>query len=325
MTKSSDNEQPCNLCISNTEPIGRVEQLLAVFKVAVSRQRIISISPLTAALAWMSHASAIVAAFAALTLSPCLASDGAAERSNDIEVHEVDDAAAKTQQAAVTQPIPDWKGLRRDTLYFLGYQAVVVAVLYALPESETNFDRGSAGWSKWWDNVSNPHRDSDDAYLNYITHPYWGAAYYIRGRERGLSRWQSFGYSALLSTLYEYGAEAFFEKPSYQDLWITPVIGSLLGEFVFSPLRESIKAKPGEPDGIDKFLLVLTDPLGAANELTDRLFGVETQVSLVPMGATRLTGPLATTFPGSRVGWRPEPDSGRLRGVTWGLRLEVRW
>ena len=202
-------------------------------------------------------------------------------------------------------------------------------MLYALPESVTDWDKSSAGLSKWWDNVSNPHRDTDDAYLNWITHPYWGAAYYIRGRERGLSRWQSFGYSALLSTLYEYGAEAFFEQPSYQDLWITPVIGSLLGEFVFSPLRESIKAKPGGPDGMDKFLLVVTDPLGAANELTDRIFGVETQVSLVPMGATRLSGsltrPLATTIsPGSRVAW-PHPDSGRLRGVTWGLQLEVRW
>ena len=201
------------------------------------------------------------------------------------------------QQLDVTT---DWKGLRRDTLYFAGYQFVVVGVLYAMPESVTNWDKNTAGVSKWWDNVSNPGRDEDDAYLNWITHPYWGATYYIRGRERGLSRWQSFGYSALLSTLFEYGAEAFFEKPSYQDLWITPVIGSLLGEFVFSPLRESIKAKPGGPDGMDKFLLVLTDPLGAANELTDRLFGVETQVSLVPMGATRLsvspTGPLATSF-----------------------------
>jgi hypothetical protein len=144
-----------------------------------------------------------------------------------------------------------------------------------------------------------------------------------------LSRWQSFGYSALLSTMFEYGAEAFFEKPSYQDLWITPVIGSLLGEFVFSPLRESIRAKPGGPDGMDKFLLVLTDPLGAANELTDRLFGVETKVSLVPMGATRLSvspmAPLATSISsGSRVSWQ-HPDNGRLRGVTWGLKLQVRW
>ena len=278
----------------------------------------------------MSRSPVILAAFAALALSPLLgrpAFGAAVEPMNEIEAHQVDDAAVETPRATPEQPpiTADWKGIGRDTWYFLGYQTVVVAVLYALPEEQTRFDKSSAGLSKWWDNVSNPHRDDDDPYLNWITHPYWGATYYIRGRERGLSRWQSFGYSALLSTLYEYGAEAFFERPSYQDLWITPVIGSLLGEFVFSPLRESIKAKPGGPDSMDKFLLVLTDPLGAANELTDRLFGVETQVSLLPMGATRLTGPLATTFPGSRVGWRPEPDSGRLRGVTWGLQLEVRW
>jgi hypothetical protein len=282
----------------------------------------------------MSRGPITLAAFAALALSTWLvrpACGAVVEPRNEIEAHQVDGAGGETPEAMSEQPAtpPDWKGLRRDTLYFMGYQFVVVAVLYALPESETNFDKSTAGLSKWWDNVSNPHRDDDDPYLNWITHPYWGAAYYIRGRERGLSRWQSFGYSALLSTLYEYGAEAFFEKPSYQDLWITPVLGSLLGEFVFSPLRESIKAKPGDRDGMDKFLLVLTDPLGAANELTDRLFGVETQVSLVPMGATRLSGsltrPLATSIsPGSRVAW-PHPDSGRLRGVTWGLQLEVRW
>jgi Domain of unknown function (DUF3943) len=267
----------------------------------------------------------VVAAIAALCLSLSLATPALA-MGIEQEVESVEAGGSSSQQLDVTV---DWKGVRRDTLYFLGYQAVAIAVLYPLPESVTGWDKDTAGFSKWWDNVSNPHRDKDDAYLNWITHPYWGAAYYIRGRERGLNRWQSFGYSALLSTLYEYGAEAFFEKPSYQDLWITPVIGSLLGEFVFSPVRESIKAKPGGPDGMDKFLLVLTDPLGAANELTDRLFGAETRVSFVPMRATRLpvspTGPLATSISsGSRVAW-PHPDSGRLRGVTWGLQLEVRW
>ena len=77
-----------------------------------------------------------------------------------------------------------------------------------------------------------PHLDDDKFYLNYMLHPYWGATYYIRGRERRLSRWQSLGYSALLSTLYEFGAEAFFEPVSYQDLIVTPLIGSLLGEYV---------------------------------------------------------------------------------------------
>ena len=187
----------------------------------------------------------IIAALAALALSPCLASEAPVERTDAPEVRSVADTPAETQDGHVKQPTADWPGVRRDTLYFLGYQAVVVAVLYALPDDQTRFDKDNAGWSKWRYNVTHPVWDDDEPYLNYGLHPYWGAAYYIRGRERGLTRWQSFGYSALLSSLYEFGAEAFFEPVSYQDLIVTPLIGSLLGEFVFSPLRDYIRAKPG--------------------------------------------------------------------------------
>ena len=282
----------------------------------------------------MSRGPVTLAAFAALTLTPWLARPAfgaAVDPGNEIKVHQVDDAAVETPRVTPEQPpiTADWKGIKRDTLYFLGYQAVVVGVLYALPEAQTRFDKGNAGLSKWRQNVTNPVWDDDDFFLNYVMHPYWGATYYIRARERGLSRWQSFGYSALLSTLYEFGAEAFFEPVSYQDLIVTPLIGSLIGEYVFSPLRKSIRSKPGGPDGLDKFALILTDPLGAANDLANRLFGVETQLSLAPMRATRLSGPrsrsMAAALPaGSGVGW-PGPDRARLRGVTWGLQLEVRW
>ena len=39
----------------------------------------------------------------------------------------------------------------------------------------------------------------------------WGAGYYIRGRERGVSRKESFWISALYSTVYEFGIESFLE------------------------------------------------------------------------------------------------------------------
>ncbi len=282
----------------------------------------------------MSRRPVALAAFAALALSLWLARPACGavvEPGDEIEVHPVDDAAIEPRRAAPEQPATteDWKGIRRDTWYFLGYQALVVSVLYALPEETTQFNRGSAGYGKWRENVTNPVWDNDDLYINYVLHPYWGAAYYIRARERGLGRWQSLGYSALLSTLYEFGAEALFEPVSYQDLVITPLIGSLIGEYVFSPVRNSIRSKPGGPDGLDKLVLILTDPLGALNDLTNRVFGAETQLSLAPMAATRPSGPtsglLAAAAPaGSRVGWL-RPDSARLRGVTWGLRLEVRW
>jgi hypothetical protein len=38
-------------------------------------------------------------------------------------------------------------------------------------------------------------------------------------------------------TLYEFGIEALFERPSYQDLIVTPVGGLLLGALLFEPIR----------------------------------------------------------------------------------------
>ena len=239
------------------------------------------------------------------------------------------DATPESQEAEpdTAAPPPDWKGLRRDTGYFLGYQFLVIGALYVMPVSVTNWDRDDDHLAKWWDNVTHPTMDDDDFYINYILHPYWGATYYIRGRERGLSRWQSVGYSTLLSTLYEFGAEALFEQPSYQDLVITPLVGSLLGEFVFAPIRSSIKSKAGPLDGWDKFALVMTDPLGAANDLTNRIFGVETQVALTPFrglnGSRPASGALASALyaGGGAAGAR----SIRPRNPVWGLQLDVRW
>jgi hypothetical protein len=58
--------------------------------------------------------------------------------------------------------------------------------------------------------------------------------------------------------MYEFGAEALFEQPSYQDLIITPAVGTLLGMYVFEPMRERIKAKGPEQKWYDKMALVLT-------------------------------------------------------------------
>ena len=219
---------------------------------------------------------------------------------------------------------PDWEGLRRDTWYFVGYQIVAVGLLQALPEDDTNFERGDPDFGKWHHNVSHPVWDKDDFFVNYVLHPYWGAAYYIRGRERGLSRWQALGYSALLSAIYEFGAEAMFEPVSYQDLVITPLAGWLLGEYVFTPIRASIKAKDGELDLLDKTALVLTDPLGALNGLTDRAFGVETEVALAPIGPSPPRGPATAAWAQGRSGWAGPGQAGGPR-ASWGLRLQLKW
>ncbi|MDR6855837.1 DUF3943 domain-containing protein [Variovorax guangxiensis] len=261
------------------------------------------------------------AVLAVLALSPWLASSVSCAPAETGE--EILERAAAPEPPVIASA--DWEGLRRDTWYFVGYQAAAVAVLSAMPAEQTRFDRSNASYGKWRDNVTNPVWDRDDQFVNYVLHPYWGAAYYIRARERGLDRWQSLGYSVFLSAVYEFGAEALFEPVSYQDLFITPLAGWLIGEYVFSPIRESIKAKPGEPDAMDQVALVLTDPLGALNGLTNRIFGVETQVSLAPIRPIGPSGPAAVAaLAGGRGRW-PGPPGTSPRGLSWGLQLQVRW
>jgi len=219
----------------------------------------------------------------------------------------------------------DWRGIRRDTVYFLGLQFAAIGVIYVLPEDISGWSpeqKDNYSIEKWKENVRNPHWDDDKWWINYILHPYWGGAYYIRAQERGLDRGQSFLYSVLLSTLYEYGTEAFFEKPSYQDLIVTPVVGSLLGRYLFTPIRQSIRAQPGELGWSSKTILFLTDPLGVINAQVDRIFGVKTDVNLQ-------FGPVVSQERRS-VSESPHyrqagdlTETAPIRG--WGLQLKMSW
>ena len=192
-------------------------------------------------------------------------------------------AAVASDQASE----PDFEGIKRDTWYFLGYQAAAVGIMYVLPEGVSGWDEESKdefSFEKWRDNVSNPTWDKDEDYINYILHPYWGAAYFVRARERGYNNHQSFWYSVLLSTLFEFGFEAMFEQPSIQDLVVTPVFGSLLGVY-FMRLRETIKQRNAgvtEVSTGDKVLMFATDPLGGLNRTVDKWFGRDAQVTVSP-------------------------------------------
>jgi hypothetical protein len=83
----------------------------------------------------------------------------------------------------------------------------------------------------------------------------------------------------LLSGLYEFGIEALFERPSYQDLIVTPVAGMLLGALLLEPIRARIQGKP-ELQWYDHLTLTATDPLGAANSLFERWLGIEADVQV---------------------------------------------
>jgi hypothetical protein len=202
-------------------------------------------------------------------------------------------ADPQTLELQVETDLRDRDGLKRDTWYFLGYQVATIGILYMMPE-------GVSGWTEeqkeeyslsiWWEHVTNPTWDSDDDYINYLLHPYWGAAYFVRARERGYDNKQAFWYSVLLSSMYEFGVEALFEEPSIQDLIVTPVFGSWLGTY-FMRVRGDIRehsATRGYRTTKEKWVWVLTDPLGSLNSMFDNWFGwEESQLQIRPYLAER--------------------------------------
>ena len=143
------------------------------------------------------------------------------------------------QNRMTYDPVRDPKRLGLNTALYIGGTFVAFAVLWASPESFSGWDkdkiREEGLINQWKENVrTGPIWDQDDWFLNWIMHPYVGAIYYMSARGSGYRWWESFLYSTLMSTFFwEYGVEAFAEIPSWQDLVITPVLGSVVGELFF--------------------------------------------------------------------------------------------
>lgn len=187
----------------------------------------------------------------------------------------------------------------------LGVMGVgMMGIIWSLPESISKWDK-SKGFvalaSKYDDNIKKgPVVDKDDWVVNYIGHPVSGAAYYTMVRHQGFSRMESFAFSVAMSTFFwEYGLEAFAEVPSIQDLIITPVIGSLMGE-VFYMAQQKIDANGGKILGsraLGTTASVLMNPAGALskqiNKALDGNFIKDARISITnsnPMPAIHIPG-----------------------------------
>jgi hypothetical protein len=106
-----------------------------------------------------------------------------------------------------------------------------------------------------------PRVDNDRFFFNYLAHPLSGSEYYITGRNRGLTPWEGLAYSAGMSTFFEFFIEASYERASWQDLWITPVAGFVVGELRWQGKKALEDPKTGKPEGIlNKILYVVLDP-----------------------------------------------------------------
>ena len=212
--------------------------------------------------------------------------------------------------------------LGEDALYFLAPAFAVLGGIYLLPEDVSNWDKDEINWEggsgKWRKNVTSWHWDSDDDWINYIGHPYFGSSYHIYARHYGYSRLESFLFSFAASASYEIALEAWAERVSIQDMIFTPLLGWGLAEMLL-PLEHTIKQngnKVFNSSTLGSISLFLIDPFGHVvlplKEWTKRIFSDDAEVALSPVFEFQNRS-------------RERVDTISSSGERYGLVLTVQW
>lgn len=98
---------------------------------------------------------------------------------------------------------------------------------YIATQHETILDDGS--FQNWATNWYQPHFDNDSFEYNIFKHSIVGQAYYQFYRSRGYEVKRAFLWSFASSLAFEMFIETVTERPSFQDIYQTPVYGTILG------------------------------------------------------------------------------------------------
>jgi len=158
-----------------------------------------------------------------------------------------------------------WKKIGRAELFIGGAELFGITVLMLSPKEVTGW---SPDWTQdAWRNVklslsTPPVWDDDDWQLNYIGHPVAGSYYYNSLRSQNASIFHSFLFATAQSFIWEYIIEATAEKPSTQDLIVTPIVGAILGE---STHRLTMNMRRNGFNFFEKVFVVIFSPMFAIN------------------------------------------------------------
>jgi len=121
----------------------------------------------------------------------------------------------------------------KDRKHTKAETAKYIGILYAIgwgsyiTQPTTYKEKGSK--SRWWSNLGKANYDKDEPFWNWGVHTITGSQLYLLFRANGYERLSAFGYTFLQSILFEFATEIYTERASLQDLYNTPVLGSILG------------------------------------------------------------------------------------------------
>lgn len=114
-----------------------------------------------------------------------------------------------------------------EDLINIGVMYGISWAVYGLTQPDHIRDHGS--WDNYKNNFGNTVFDQDAPFWNWFLHPLVGMEFFLYYRTHGYTRVQSLAMSFISSALFEYTIETYTEPASVQDLYQTPIYGSMLG------------------------------------------------------------------------------------------------
>lgn len=112
--------------------------------------------------------------------------------------------------------------------------AKLVSIIYGLswllyPVTQPEVFRNHGSVENYKNNFGKLVFDRDEPFWNWIVHPLSGSQLFLFYRANGHSRVSALTMTFISSTLFELTIEIYTEPASVQDLYQTPIIGSILG------------------------------------------------------------------------------------------------
>lgn len=115
-----------------------------------------------------------------------------------------------------------------DVFYDLAFCYGVTWLIYPIGQPNVLSD-GDGSVDRYQKNFGNVVFDQDEPFWNLFVHPIMGSQLFLYYRAHGYSRWEAFKMAGLSSMLFEFTVEIYSEPASLQDLYNTPVFGTVLG------------------------------------------------------------------------------------------------
>ena len=144
------------------------------------------------------------------------------------------ESEAETKEDEYRGRQPKYRYTYIDRRHSTSESVKLIAAMYGVtwaiyPLTQPDVVKNEGSFKKYKRNFGQLVFDQDEPFWNWFVHPLSGSQLYLFYRANGYSRSSALGMAFISSTLFEFTVEIYTEPASVQDLYQTPILGSVMG------------------------------------------------------------------------------------------------